>query len=109
MTTEMLVGKYHPDPEINEGVAADAREGEQANLAVGFAPSQWECECGSAHDRGHFLAGSVAIQVKLGDGAESPDGIPLASVYLSPVDAALLGAQIIASARVAVPEAPNAH
>jgi hypothetical protein len=49
-----LIGRYHPDDEINEGVAQDAREGEAASLAVGLAPSPWECECGAAHDRGHF-------------------------------------------------------
>lgn len=52
--TATLIGKYHPDAEINEGVAADAHEGEQANLAAGLDPTPWECECGAAHARGHF-------------------------------------------------------
>jgi hypothetical protein len=51
---ETLTGRYHPDAEINEGIAADAREGEAANLAAGFHPAPWECECGAAHRRGHF-------------------------------------------------------
>lgn len=51
---DQLTGKYHPDPEINEGVAADALEGEEANLAAGFDPSPWECGCGAAHARGYF-------------------------------------------------------
>jgi hypothetical protein len=55
MASETLVGRYHPDPEINEEIAADAREGEEASLAVGLDPTPWECECGAAHARGHFM------------------------------------------------------
>ncbi len=52
--------------------------------------------------------GSVAVHVQLTNGDGSPDGVPYASVYLSPIDAALFGAQVIAAARAAMPEVPNA-
>lgn len=59
MSTETLTGRYHPDPGINEGVAADAREGEAASLAAGLAPSPWECTCGAAHGRGPIEGGDL--------------------------------------------------
>lgn len=52
--TGSLVGRYHPDDEINVGVAADVLEGERYDLSVGSDPSWWECECGAQHGRGHF-------------------------------------------------------
>jgi hypothetical protein len=54
-----LQGRYHPDDEIDAGVTADAHEAEQANLAAGFLPSPWECECGAAHARGPIEGGAV--------------------------------------------------
>lgn len=47
---------YHPDPEINAGVAADALEAERADLAAGYPPRRWICpDCEIEHRRGHFL------------------------------------------------------
>lgn len=66
MANSTLVGKYHPDPEINEGVAADALEAEQADLAAGYSPRRWECECGASHARGHFQ--SIGVHRCLGCG-----------------------------------------
>ena len=50
---------YHPDPEINAGVAALALEAERADLAAGYPPRHWQCDCGAGHDRGHFMAVGV--------------------------------------------------
>lgn len=48
---------YHPDPAISAEVAADALEGEVADLAAGLPPRRWRCpECGTEHGRGHFEA-----------------------------------------------------
>jgi len=52
-----LTGRYHPDAEINEEIAADVQAGEEANLAAGFLPSPWECECGAQYNRGHTTLG----------------------------------------------------
>jgi hypothetical protein len=46
---------YHPDRAINAEVAADALDAERADLAAGYQPRCWRCECGAEHDRGHFL------------------------------------------------------
>jgi rubredoxin len=47
---------YHPDPEINAGVAADALDAERADLAAGYPPRRWVCpKCAAEHGRGHFL------------------------------------------------------
>lgn len=58
-TRELLpdwsMGRYHSDDEINAEVAVGARAGEAADLAAGFPPSSWECECGARHSRGHYL------------------------------------------------------
>lgn len=54
MATATPQGKYHPEPEINEGIQADAHAAEKANLAAGYEPTPWECTCGAAHDRGFF-------------------------------------------------------
>lgn len=48
---------YHPDPEINTGVAADVLTAEVADLRAGYAPRRWKCpDCGRIHGRGHFMA-----------------------------------------------------
>jgi len=49
-------------------------------------------------------SGEAAIHVDLG---ENVDGGPRASVYLSAIDAAILGVGLVAAAREAVPEAPD--
>jgi hypothetical protein len=46
--------QYHPDPEINAEVAAEALAAESFDLRAGLPPSEWECECGATHTRGHF-------------------------------------------------------
>jgi hypothetical protein len=46
---------YHPDPEINAEVAAEALEAERADLAAGYPPRRWQCDCGASHGRGHFM------------------------------------------------------
>lgn len=56
---ETLTGKYHPDPEINEGHRVDSLDAENADLAAGYPPRRWECECGASHGRGHFPLGAV--------------------------------------------------
>lgn len=45
---------YHPDPEIAAGVAADTLAAEIEDLAAGYLPRRWQCECGAEHGRGHF-------------------------------------------------------
>ena len=83
MTVE-LQGRYHPDPEINDGIAADTLEAEAADLGAGMDPRRWECECGAQHSRGHFM--SVGVHRCLGCGYvgsggrmfvedEAPEGI----------------------------------
>ncbi len=69
-------GIYHPDPEINGGVAADALDAERADLAADYLPSRWRCECGAEHGRGHFMA--IGIHRCLGCGyVVGPDGVML--------------------------------
>jgi hypothetical protein len=47
---------YHPDPVIDAEVRADALDAEQADLAAGYPARWWVCpDCGSFHQRGHFL------------------------------------------------------
>lgn len=46
---------YHPDPEINALIAAEALENEKADLASGLPPAKWTCpDCATSHKRGHF-------------------------------------------------------
>lgn len=45
---------YHPDPEINAEIVAQALVAEQADLAAGYPPRWFRCDCGAAHNRGHF-------------------------------------------------------
>jgi hypothetical protein len=46
---------YHPDPAINAEVAQEALESERADLATGYPPRRWQCDCGAEHGRGHFM------------------------------------------------------
>lgn len=50
----MSLTAYHPDPAINAEIRADAIETERADLAAGYPPRRWICECGASHSRGHF-------------------------------------------------------
>ena len=53
--------EYHPDPEINAEVAAEAAENERADVKIGHPPRRWMCPgCGASHDRGFFPLGSDA-------------------------------------------------
>lgn len=57
---------YHPDPEINRGVAADALQAEIADLAAGYVPRKWVCPCGASHSRGHFMSIGIHRCMKCG-------------------------------------------
>ena len=50
----LFAARYHPDPEVNEELVALALENERVDLAAGFPPKFWRCECGAGHSRGHF-------------------------------------------------------
>lgn len=58
--------QYHPDPEINAEVIADAIAGEIADLAAGYPPKRWICPCGASHSRGHFMTIGVHRCLKCG-------------------------------------------
>ncbi len=45
----------HPDTVIAAELAAEARESERADIAAGYPPRRWRCDCGAEHGRGHFL------------------------------------------------------
>jgi rubredoxin len=48
---------YHPDPEINAEVAAEAVRVEMLDVSLGYSPRWWRCpNCGATHRRGWFLA-----------------------------------------------------
>lgn len=48
---------YHPDSEINKGVAAEVLASEVIDLKVGYPPRRWTCpQCALSHSRGHFLS-----------------------------------------------------
>lgn len=47
---------YHPDHATNEQVAADTLAAEVLDIAAGYPPRRWTCECGASHSRGHFYA-----------------------------------------------------
>lgn len=50
---------YHPNPAINAEVILDVIEAEKHDLAAGYPPRRWTCECGASHSRGHFPIGSI--------------------------------------------------
>lgn len=52
--------EYHPDPDINAGVAQDALDAERADLKAGYPPRRWTCPCGQSHSRGHFM-GQIGV------------------------------------------------
>lgn len=57
---------YHPDSEINEEIVAQALEAERIDLAAGYLPKFWRCECGAGHSRGHFQTIGVHRCLKCG-------------------------------------------
>ena len=73
-TGRRVIEQYHPDPEINAGIAADALDAERADLAAGFPPRRWQCpDCGASHGRGHF--GVIGNHRCLGCGYAGPGGV----------------------------------
>jgi hypothetical protein len=66
---------YHPDPEINAAVTADAAAAECAGLAAGYPPRRWRCTCGAAHSRGHF--GAIGVHRCLSCGYVGTGGVML--------------------------------
>jgi hypothetical protein len=64
---------YHPDPEINAVVAADALDAERADLAAGYPPRRWQCPCGAQHSRGHF--GVIGVHRCLSCGYTGTEGV----------------------------------
>lgn len=52
----MSIKTYHPDPEINAEIALETLDAERADLALGYPPRRWVCDCGVSHQRGHFSA-----------------------------------------------------
>lgn len=66
---------YHPDPEINAEVAADALDAERADLEAGYPPRRWVCICGTEHSRGHFL--TVGVHRCLACGYVGTEGVML--------------------------------
>jgi hypothetical protein len=64
---------YHPDPEINAQVRADANAGERIDLAAGLPPSRWRCPCGAEHSRGHF--GAIGVHRCLACGYVGTGGV----------------------------------
>lgn len=80
---------YHPDPEINEGVRADALASEEADLKAGYPPRHWTCPCGATHSRGHFQ--SIGVHRCLGCGYVGVEGV----MWLStPPQGARLGGRL---------------
>lgn len=67
------MNRYHPDLAINAEIAADVLEGERADLAAGYPPSRWTCDCGASHARGHFM--TVGIHRCLRCGYVGGDGV----------------------------------
>ena len=66
---------YHPEPEISKEVADEALEAEIADLAAGYPPRRWRCQCGAEHGRGHF--GSIGVHRCLACGYVGQGGIML--------------------------------
>jgi hypothetical protein len=51
---------------IEDEVRAEERESEAADIAAGYPPRRWRCDCGAEHRRGHFQ--SVGVHRCLGCG-----------------------------------------
>lgn len=66
MSTKTNPVQYHPDPEINAGIVADALAAELADLKAGYPPRWWICPCGASHRRGFFMAVGVHRCLKCG-------------------------------------------
>lgn len=71
---EPWITSYHPDPEIDREVVAEALEGEAYDMSVGDAPWWWQCPaCKRSHNRGHH--GAIGIHRCLGCGYTGPCGM----------------------------------
>lgn len=75
MSAETTAVVYHPDPETNAGVSADAIDAEREDLAAGFPPRRWRCVCGAEHSRGHF--GTIGVHRCLVCGYTGAEGVML--------------------------------
>lgn len=54
-----MILPYHPDAEIAAECHEQAVEAEATDVAAGYAPRGWRCDCGAEHSRGHFLTVGV--------------------------------------------------
>jgi len=68
---------YHPDPEINAEIMVEALQSEISDLAMGYPPRRWRCECGHEHSRGHFM--SIGVHRCLACGYVGEGGVMLLS------------------------------
>jgi rubredoxin len=65
---------YHPDPDINAAIIAEAAGSERLDLLAGFPPRQWLCpSCGTVHGRGH--TGTIGVHRCLACGYTGTGGI----------------------------------
>jgi len=55
-----------PTGTVDSEVRAEEQESEAADLAAGYPPRRWRCDCGREHGRGHFQ--SVGVHRCLGCG-----------------------------------------
>lgn len=69
----MTTISYHPDADINEGIAAEALEAERFDLSIGYPPRSWTCPCGVTHQRGHF--GGIGVHRCLACGYVGTAGV----------------------------------
>jgi rubredoxin len=59
--SDLRPGIYHPDPDVDASVRADALEAELFDLAAGYPARWWVCPtCGRSHNRGHFQ-GTIGV------------------------------------------------
>ena len=83
---------YHPDPEIDAGVRADALEAEMFDLSVGYPARWWVCPtCEKAHRNG-FTNGAFGVHRCLwcgyvGDGGTMHINDPRPATTLDPGEA----------------------
>lgn len=66
---------YHPNAEINAGIAAEVLAAERFDLSIGYPPRAWICLCGTQHHRGHF--GAVGVHRCLACGYVGTEGVML--------------------------------
>jgi hypothetical protein len=72
-------------PILARELAADTLDAECADLAAGYPPRRWQCDCGAEHGRGFFLA--VGVHRCLGCGYVGTDGVMFGTSNPVPPDA----------------------